>query len=452
MQFDRNTIEEYFLPMDRENKMSAKNKRNIKKADISITSDTPKGEVIDNAVSKPKKDEKSLTRKTITVKSKVENKKTRNTKNSTLKTLKKAKDKESNLVKKVGKITSRSEKEKPARKTTNPALKKATTKKEIRKKTVTPVAKTSVQRIVVERALARSLENLKEKVEASKFFTPVRTIQEEHEVNDLPKKYGICRIVCLVRDPYWIHTYWEITEERLREAEHFFGNDWNQTKTILRVHDITGVTFNGENSRSYFDIDVTGGAESWYINVNSPNTAFAVEIARIAPNGKIFILARSNYVTTPRDGMSDILDEEWMSLDFDKMYALSGGFKIGATSAEMNEMMRQRLKSDISSWGGSQAVSSFGGSPVAVKRRGFWFMLDCELIVYGATEPDAKVTMQGHPVNLRPDGTFTVRFALPDGRQEIETTATSADGVEVKTITPIVSRRTESESKILKEI
>jgi uncharacterized protein len=334
----------------------------------------------------------------------------------------------------------------------SPVAKKAIIKKTSSIKVQQPLEqKVSVQRMVVERSLVKGLENLKEKVEAAKFYTPIRPVKEEPEIKDLPGSYGIDKIVCLVRDPYWLHTYWEITENRLREAEKYFGSEWGQTRTVLRVHDITGVSFNGENSKSHFDIELSGNAESWYINVNSPNTSFVIDITRISPSGKVFVLARSNLVTTPRDGMSDILDEQWMNLDFDKMYALSGGFKIGSTSMEMQEMMRQRLQSDISSWGGSGAVSSFGGSPVMHKRRGFWFMLDCELIVYGATEPDAKVIMQGHPINLRPDGTFTVRFALPDGVQKVETTATSADGVEERTITPTVSRNTESHEKILKE-
>jgi hypothetical protein len=218
---------------------------------------------------------------------------------------------------------------------------------------------------------------------------------------------------------------------------------------VLRVHDVTGTEIDRGNGNGHFDIELSGDAENWYINVNSPNTSFVIDIARVSPSGRVFVLARSNAVTTPRDGMSDILDEKWMSLDFDKMYALSGGFKIGASSLEMHEMMRERLMSEVSSWGGSGAVSSFGGSPV-YRRRGFWFILDCELIVYGATEPDAKVTMQGHPVQLRPDGTFTVRFALPDGVQEIETTAVSSDGIEERTITPTVSRTTESREKIRK--
>jgi len=37
------------------------------------------------------------------------------------------------------------------------------------------------------------------------------------------------------------------------------------------------------------------------------------------------------------------------------------------------------------------------------KERKFWLWVDCELIVYGATEPDAKVTVQGRPIALRHD-------------------------------------------------
>ena len=72
----------------------------------------------------------------------------------------------------------------------------------------------------------------------------------------------------------------------------------------------------------------------------------------------------------------------------------------------------------------------------------FWLVVDCELIVYGATEPDARVTVQGRPISLRRDGTFTLRFALPDGKQDIPVVATSAKIDQTRTITPIVTRRT----------
>ncbi len=68
--------------------------------------------------------------------------------------------------------------------------------------------------------------------------------------------------------------------------------------------------------------------------------------------------------------------------------------------------------------------------------------MDCELIVYGATEANAKVTLQVKPVNLRPDGTFTFRFWLPDGKQCIPVKAVSVDSSEERIITPIVTRET----------
>jgi hypothetical protein len=50
------------------------------------------------------------------------------------------------------------------------------------------------------------------------------------------------------------------------------------------------------------------------------------------------------------------------------------------------------------------------------------------MMAYGATEPDARLTVQGEPVALRPDGTFSLHFALPDGTQVIPVRAESADG------------------------
>src|SRR5688500_20153543 len=36
--------------------------------------------------------------------------------------------------------------------------------------------------------------------------------------------------------------------------------------------------------------------------------------------------------------------------------------------------------------------------------RKFWFKINAELIIYGATEPDAKVAIADRPIKLRPDG------------------------------------------------
>lgn len=74
----------------------------------------------------------------------------------------------------------------------------------------------------------------------------------------------------------------------------------------------------------------------------------------------------------------------------------------------------------------------------------FWLVVNTELILYGATEPDATLTVAGVPVKLKPDGTFSLRFAFPDGEQFLRVKAVNNDGDMERTVMPVVSRRTEN--------
>jgi uncharacterized protein len=72
------------------------------------------------------------------------------------------------------------------------------------------------------------------------------------------------------------------------------------------------------------------------------------------------------------------------------------------------------------------AISSPLG-PEAVQGKAFWFHLNAELVIYGATDPCGSLTVGGRPVELRPDGTFSFRLAFPDGEHEVAVGATSAE-------------------------
>ena len=80
---------------------------------------------------------------------------------------------------------------------------------------------------------------------------------------------------------------------------------------------------------------------------------------------------------------------------------------------------------------GSPMVTKYGAGANGARsrRRRFEFELDAELIVYGVSHPHAHVTLQGEPVPLRPDGSFTVRISLPHRRQVNPVIASSSDGV-----------------------
>ncbi|MDZ7961123.1 MAG: DUF4912 domain-containing protein [Aulosira sp. DedQUE10] len=64
----------------------------------------------------------------------------------------------------------------------------------------------------------------------------------------------------------------------------------------------------------------------------------------------------------------------------------------------------------------------------------FWFVADAELIIHGASEPDATVTIAGHSIKLKPDGTFHLRIPFSDSLMDYLMTANSANGEQTQTI------------------
>ena len=66
------------------------------------------------------------------------------------------------------------------------------------------------------------------------------------------------------------------------------------------------------------------------------------------------------------------------------------------------------------------------------------------MIVYGATRPNAYVTLQGEPVKVQPDGTFRVRVDLPNKRQVLPIVASAQDGSARQTVVMAVERNTKA--------
>ncbi|HZT82869.1 MAG TPA: DUF4912 domain-containing protein [Gemmataceae bacterium] len=305
--------------------------------------------------------------------------------------------------------------------------------------------KKAVARPHPQRAAARDTSTTaEEQVERSKYDVGVPTRDLSAKIpKDLPAGYGKDRIVVMVRDPYWLHAYWELTRQAVQRAEAALGQEWHTARPILRLLDVSSHDTTSTAESIVRDIDIHGGCNNWYIDVNNPPRSYRVDIGYLARSGRFYVLARSNVVSTPRAGVSDVIDENWSDIDSskaDRIYAMSAGFDPTASSLELKQLFEERLRRPL----GSPAVSSFGSGAFGFggKGRKFWFQLDAELIVYGATEPNARVTLQGEPVKLRPDGTFTMRFSLPDSRQIIPAVAISPDGVEERTIVLAVERNT----------
>jgi len=256
------------------------------------------------------------------------------------------------------------------------------------------------------------------------------------------------RLVVMVRDPYWLHAYWELTRQSVERARVALGQHWHAARPVLRLSELTRDGTTSAVRKVLRDIEIHGGVNNWYVDVQDPPKSFQMDIGYLTPEGKFLCICRSNCVSTPQ---TDSVDGNWAGVaeDFDRIYALSGGYADQGSDSDLKDLFEERLRRPM----GSPMVTRFGrgAGRASYGRREFPFDVDAELVVYGVTDPGAHVTLKGEPVRLQPDGTFTVRFNLPDRRQVLPVVACTADGVEQRTIVLAVERNTKVMEPVIRE-
>jgi len=328
---------------------------------------------------------------------------------------------------------------KPARKTT--LLEKPT---KISKKGVESEAKYPAE--LIETKPARSEE---EQVSVSKYDieSPVGRIeppQPVEEYRELPPSYGDTKLIALVRDPEWVFAYWEISDTT--RAEFNIPKGKHNKEMAFRVYDATGIQFDGTNAVSWFDVPINDYAVSWYLKLPESGRTYIIDLGVYSDDGIFRTIARSNPVMLPPTGVSPYTDEEWMHITEEtsaELFRISGGLspREFTSSENIMKLLNTKMRENLFSGGlSSGSISSLASNKMEKKE--FGLIADAELIIYGATEPTAKVTVQGTPAKLTPQGTFSLRFALPDGSQEIPIAAKNEDGGISHKITISVKRKT----------
>lgn len=314
----------------------------------------------------------------------------------------------------------------PSRRKAPPSVPQDTATRKVRKLEI-------VRRIEEVRARLDRLKNLSSPDDGAPGRKPVRD-----------------RIVLLVRDPFWLHAFWELSKQGVERAQAAMGQDWHMARPVLRLFEVHehGSTSSAESISR--DVEIHGGVNNWYLDVKDPPKSYRVEVGYKAANGRFYALARSNVVATPPAGQKDAVDRNWVDVaaDSERIFALSGG-NGEARSVDLQEVFEERLRRPM----GSPLTARVGAGVEGLlpKSKGFSFELDAELLVYGATDADARVTLQGEPVKLRPDGTFAVRFRMPNCRQVIPAVAASANGLESRTIVLAVERNTKTMEPMVRE-
>lgn len=159
----------------------------------------------------------------------------------------------------------------------------------------------------------------------------------------IPTGYGDHKIVLMVKDPWWIYAYWETQPEQERQVRRQLRpEEVSGLRAVLRVYDVTGRNYPDEGANRWFDITVSDLAMNWFIHVNAPNRSFIVELGLLTAQGRFLMLVRSNRVTTPRFGPSDVLDEAWMVTDeaYWRLFGMTAGVGLGSSAGLKHALAR----------------------------------------------------------------------------------------------------------------
>ena len=289
--------------------------------------------------------------------------------------------------------------------------------------------------------MERKLKQAKAKLAKAKNLAFRSMGKENGQVKD--------RLVVMVRDPFWLHAYWELSNTSVQRVKAVMRQHWHGAKPVLRLYQVDKNGTTSSTRRIVRDVEIHGGVSNWYVDVQDPPKHYQMDIGYLAADGGFFSLVTSNAVTTPQAGSGDSFDQNWAAVakDSDRIYAMSGGYSDSLPSRELKEVLEQRLQRSM----GDPSATRFGPGPTANGQSDFNFKVDTELIVHGEAEPGTHVTLRGEPVCLRADGTFAVRFTLPDRRHVLPVVAQSRDGAEQRTIVLAVDRNTKVMEPVLRE-
>ncbi len=285
-----------------------------------------------------------------------------------------------------------------------------------------------------------------------------------------PQAYGggASWVAFVPRDPQWSQVRWfvEPADRKRALAE-------GATQLCLRVADVTGLDGGSTHPHTLQEVVVDSQASEWYLPVPLSGRDYRVELGfRKGGSGGWISMAFSATAHVPDlDGPALTTPDPFVAFSMpptaesapgavpareivndlhERLYqsATSPWRRLGRGSEAFHEIDSAAGLaggSDFSAsgagpWASGRSGSGIGG--VAPRQRSFWLVADAELIVYGATDPSARLSIGGEVVPLSADGTFRLQVPFRDGQQLYPIEALAADGEQKRSITMEFRRTT----------
>jgi hypothetical protein len=309
----------------------------------------------------------------------------------------------------------------------------------------------------------KSKDELLDAISRRRDLSP-RSLQAiEAEMSPAPRPAAETSVVFLPRDPQWAYVFWEISEADRNQAQAA-----GASQLCLRVADVTGLAAGAAHPHTLQEVVVDSHASEWYLPVPLSDRDYRVELGyRKGAGGGWISLAFSSVARVPALHPSDQILDQFVPFSLDstpavlptpmepadtglheRLYqtATSQWRRIGRGSEAFHELEAAGLDtgelnaSGAGIWASGRSASGIGG--VAPRPRSFWLVADAELIVYGATDPAARLTIGGEEVPLSADGTFRIQVPFRDGQQLYPIEAVAADGEQKRSITLEFERST----------
>ena len=269
--------------------------------------------------------------------------------------------------------------------------------------------------------------------------------QREHSSSE-PKKD---RVILIVREPYWIQAYWEITQTTSDRVRVALADVWFETSPVLRLLEVSVGASTSSVETVVRQIPIHGGVRNWYIDVPDPPKSYRVALGYATASGKFHLIAKSNLVTTPTPDHG-AFDLNWSDIqsDYKRVYAMSGGYSnMDETGNQLQLVFEEKLRRPMN-------VPAFVemGNGINNDNQSFDFEVDAHMVVHGKANPNANVTLAGEPIEMRVDGSFAVRLEMPDKRQVLPIVARSRDGTQQQTTVLSIERNTKVMEPISRQL
>jgi len=296
-------------------------------------------------------------------------------------------------------------------------------------------------------------------------ISPSKAVTEQAHlahVATLPEAYGTQQLKLTPRDPHWIHAHWDFTRDQMRSANARSA----EGHLVIKL-------FQGARSGPLVsETPVHRESVRWFVHAPEPAITYTAELGYYDARRQWSTLATSQPVSTPPTKPSAEHGFELATIGSTgsaERHATIKRFRVppmpslggqlpGAkaptslqfsSGASLSPALGFGSFPDLAPaspgvgvWSSELGPSSFGVSQESASR--FRLEVNAELIVHGATEPDATLKIAGRIIPLKPDGSFRLRFSLPDGNFSFPVEAISAKTGEPRAVSLTFERQTQT--------